>query len=44
MRYLGFNTPQNQDWTKTYGGPSYEETDFGIQTSDGGYMLVGDTN
>jgi parallel beta-helix repeat protein len=33
----------NQQWTKTYGGASYDGARSVIQTGDGGYMLVGYT-
>jgi hypothetical protein len=30
-------------WTRNYGGPDWEEGNAGVQTSDGGYILVGVT-
>ncbi|MBU1653088.1 T9SS type A sorting domain-containing protein [bacterium] len=33
----------NQEWMQTYGGNSYDKIRDVIQTSDGGYMFVGET-
>jgi hypothetical protein len=33
----------NMEWNKTYGGPSYEHVNSLIETSDGGYLLAGNT-
>ena len=32
----------NEEWNKTYGGPGYEEAYCLVETSDGGYALLGD--
>ena len=42
QRNLG-GTGYTPGWTKTYGGIGREEARSGIQTSDGGYALVGHT-
>ena len=34
----------NFEWNKSYGGPCYDWTTTGLQTSDGGYVIVGYTN
>lgn len=43
MWFLKLDKNGNKEWDKTYGGKSYDVAKSVINTSDGGYLIVGET-
>jgi len=43
LKVESYNTPTIM-WSKTYGGADYDKVNSVVQTIDGGYALVGETN
>ena len=40
-RISSLDVPPEIEWAKTYGGPGPDQTSYGQQTSDGGYIIIG---